>query len=221
MLKRYFKLRPAFYSGRFFKAKFMINQEEKNTNSNTPPKKSFAKKSAAYIAKIAILAAFGVVLLYIEFPILPAVPFLKLNISDCPALIASFMFGPISGVIVNALKVGLCLLLRGTSTGFVGDISNLISGSLYAIIAGVIYYIKKDKTGALLALILSSVVFCGAMLLCNAYMLFPFFGITDKNTATSLLWWTLLFNAIKCALTSFVTFYVYKHTRRLFNKIIP
>ena len=199
----------------------MKNQEEKIITANQKTNKSFARKSAAYLAKIAILAAFGVVLLFIEFPVFPAVSFLKLNVSDCPALIAAFMFGPVSGVIVNAIKVGLCLLLRGTSTGFVGDISNLISGSLYAVIAGVIYYIKKDKTGALLALVLSSVVFCGVMLLCNAYMLFPFFGITDKNTISSFLWWTLLFNVIKCTLTSVITFYVYKHTRKLFNKIIP
>ncbi len=198
----------------------MKNQEEKNTTAYKKTNKSFAQKSAAYLAKIAILTAFGVVLLYIEFPILPAVSFLKLNVSDCPTLIAAFMFGPISGVMVNAVKVGLCLLLRGTSTGFVGDISNLISGSLYAVIAGVIYHIKRDKTGALLALVLSSVVFCGVMLLCNAYMLFPFFGITDKNTITSLLWQTLLFNVIKCTLTSVITFYIYKSTRKLFDKII-
>lgn len=192
--------------------------QEKNVREN---KKSFSRKSASYLAKIAILSAFGVILLYIEFPILPAVPYLKLNVSDFPSLIAAFMFGPISGVMVNALKIAICLLIRGTSTAYVGDISNLISGSLYALTAGAIYLIKRDKAGALIALVASSLVFCAGMLVCNRYMLFPLYGITDAATRNTLMWWTLLFNVIKCTLTCVITFYVYKSARKLFGKILP
>ena len=157
-------------------------------------------------------------MLYIEFPILPMVGHLKLNISDVPSLLASFMFGPISGTIVNAIKIGLCLLLRGTSTGFVGDLSNLVSGTLYAITAGIIYLIKKDKLGAILALIFSSIVFCIAMWFCNQWFLLPMFGITENAAMMPMLWWTLLFNVIKTTLTCVITMLIYKKLHNLFNK---
>lgn len=177
-----------------------------------------AKKSVSYLAKVSILSALAVILLYIEFPILPAVSHLKLNVSDVPGLLGAFMFGPITGTIINAVKVGLCLLLRGTTTGFVGDLSNLVSGTLYVVVAGVIYLIKKNKLGAIIALIASSLVFCIAMWFCNQWFLLPMFGIKEQSAMMTMLWWTLLFNVIKTVLTSVITMFIYKGTHRLFNK---
>lgn len=177
-----------------------------------------AKKSVSYLAKISILSAMAVVLLLIEFPILPAAPHLKLNISDVPTLLASFMFGPITGAIVNAIKVGVGLLIRGTSTAFVGDLSNLVSGTLYAVVAGIIYLLKKNKLGAILALVISSVIFCVAMWFCNQWFLLPLFGMKDVEVQMPMLWWTLLFNFIKVVLTCVVTMFIYKGTHRLFNR---
>lgn len=181
-------------------------------------RKANTKRSISYLAKISILSAMAVVLLYIEFPLFPAVPHLKLNVSDVPALLATFIFGPISGTIVNAVKIGVCLLLRGTSTGFVGDLSNLISGTLYVVTAGLIYKFNKSKLGAVLSLAISSVVFCGVMWVCNQFMLLPFFGIKEDAVIMPMLWWTLLFNFIKCVLTSVITFFIYKRTHKLFNR---
>ena len=181
-------------------------------------RKANTKRSVSYLAKISILSAMAVVLLYIEFPLFPAVPHLKLNVSDVPALLATFIFGPISGTIVNAVKIGICLLLRGTSTGFVGDLSNLISGTLYVVTAGLIYKFNKSKLGAVLSLAISSVVFCGVMWVCNQFMLLPFFGIKEDAVIMPMLWWTLLFNFIKCALTSVITFFIYKRTHKLLNR---
>lgn len=181
-------------------------------------RKATAKRSVSYLAKISILSAMAVVLLYIEFPLFPAVPHLKLNVSDVPALLATFIFGPVSGTIVNAVKIGVCLLIRGTSTGFVGDLSNLISGTLYVVTAGLIYKFNKSKLGAVLSLAISSIVFCGVMWVCNQFMLLPFFGIKEDAVIMPMLWWTLLFNLIKCVLTSIITFFIYKRTHKLLNR---
>ena len=193
-------------------------QTEVQVQTADKKKNSVARRSVSYIAKISILSAMAVVLLYIEFPLFPAVEHLKLNVSDVPALLATFIFGPISGTIVNAVKIGICLLLRGTSTGFVGDLSNLISGTLYVVTAGLVYKFNKSKIGAILSLAISSVVFCGVMWICNQFMLLPFFGIKDNAVIIPMLWWTLLFNFIKCALTSVITFFIYKRTHRLLNR---
>ena len=167
-------------------------------------------KSITYLTKVSMFSALAVVLLYIEFPLLPAVPHLKLNVSDVPSLLASFMFGPITGTVVNAVKIGVCLLLRGTSTGFVGDLSNLVSGTLYTVIAGVIYLLRKNKVGAIIALSVSSAVFCVAMWFCNQWFLLPMFGIKEMSAMMPMLWWTLLFNVIKTVLTCLLTFFIYK-----------
>ena len=196
--------------------------EQKSENTATKKddhgkKRGVAYKSATYIAKIAMLAAAATGLLYIEFPIFPATSWLKLNVSDFPALLASFMFGPISGVIVNGVKVGLCLLLRGTSTAFVGDLSNLVSGTIYALAAGVIYKIKKDKVGAIISLVASGALFVLSMWAFNLFVLLPFFKIPE-STYPEVMAWTVLFNVIKVGVTGLITFIVYKSVHKLFNK---
>ncbi len=191
------------------------NSKSKSAKANG---KSIGKRSVSYLAKISILSAMAVVLLYIEFPLLPATPWLKLNVSDVPALLATFIFGPVSGTVVNAIKIGVCLLIRGTSSAFVGDLSNLISGTLYVVVAGIIYKLNKDKVGAIISLVVSSLVFCGIMWLTNQYMLLPFYGMTDSTIVIPALWWTLLFNFIKTTLTSVITFFIYKRTHRLLNR---
>jgi len=194
------------------------NEINKNEKTETKNKKSTVRKSASYLAKLAILSAFGAVLLFLEFTIFPAVPWLKLNFSDVPTLLASFMFGPVSGIIVNAVKIGITLIIRGTSSGFVGDLSNLISGSLYALCAGLIYKIRKNKSGAIISLGVGSAVFCLSMILCNAFILLPAYGITDRAAMVPILWWTLLFNVIKTAVTCVITFFLYKRLHNLFSK---
>lgn len=195
-----------------------INDNQTENTQNEQIKRSNAHRSAAYISKIAMLSALGCVLLLIEFPIFPATPWLKLNFSDLPTLLASFMFGPISGTIVNAVKIGVTLLARGTSSAFVGDLSNLISGTLYALTAGIIYKLKKDKSGAIIALISGSLLFCISMIACNAFLLLPAYGIKDQSAMIPLLLWTLLFNVIKTSVTSLLTFFLYKKLHMLFKK---
>ena len=52
----------------------------------------------------AVLSALSFVLMLLEFSV-PLVPsFLKLDLSDLPALIASFAYGPVSGVLVALIK---------------------------------------------------------------------------------------------------------------------
>ena len=52
----------------------------------------------------AMLGAVAAVLMYLEFPI-PIMPaFVKLDVSELPALIASFAYGPVSGILVCLIK---------------------------------------------------------------------------------------------------------------------
>ena len=61
--------------------------------------------------KISLLVAIAVVLMYFDFPIVPIFPWLKIDLSEVPALIGGFAYGPVIGGIIVVLKVILKLLL--------------------------------------------------------------------------------------------------------------
>ena len=60
--------------------------------------------STRTITTLALLIAIAAVLQYLEFPIPFCPPFLKMDVSDTPAVFASLVFGPVSGIIVELLK---------------------------------------------------------------------------------------------------------------------
>ena len=67
------------------------------------------------MVKISFLAAVAVVLMAIDFP-LPIFPaFLKIDLSDVPAIVGAFTLGPVAGVVVEFIKVFLYACLLYTS----------------------------------------------------------------------------------------------------------
>ena len=62
------------------------------------------KLNARYVAVTGMLSAIAFILMYIEFsvPIMPG--FIKADLSELPALIGAFAFGPGCGVLVCLVK---------------------------------------------------------------------------------------------------------------------
>ena len=77
-----------------------------------------SSKNLNKMIKISLLAAIAVVLMYFDFPIIPAFPWLKIDLSEVPALMGGFAYGPVAGGIIVILKVFLRFLIKGTETGF-------------------------------------------------------------------------------------------------------
>ena len=95
----------------------------------------------------AMLAAVATVLMYMEFPI-PIMPaFIKLDVSELPALIASFAYGPVAGIVVCLIKN--LIKLPSTSTAAVGELFNFVMGALFVGVAGMVYRFKKTRSGAI------------------------------------------------------------------------
>lgn len=63
----------------------------------------------------ASLAAISYLLMFISFVIIPVVPFMKLDFSDIPVLIAFFLLGPAGGIEVAFLRSLLYFLISGPS----------------------------------------------------------------------------------------------------------
>ena len=60
---------------------------------NTPTKNTNAW-STKQLVTMALMCAIGVLLSFIEFPLLPGVTWLKFDASNMPAMVSGFAFGP-------------------------------------------------------------------------------------------------------------------------------
>ena len=184
------------------------------------------------MVKISFLAAVAVVLMTIDFP-LPIFPaFLKIDLSDVPAIVGAFTLGPLSGVIVEFIKVFLYALIKGTSTAMVGEVANFLVGGSLVLVTGLIYQKGKTRKSAIIGLFAGSITMTIVAAIANYYFMLPayvkFMGMTMEQIVsmgtvvnssivdpfTLVLLGITPFNLFKCLLVSVVTMV-------LFNKVIP
>ena len=138
-----------------------------------------AKKNYFNATRIAVIALFSTLsgLLYIlNFPIAAAFPsFLELNFSDIPALIGTFALGPLSGAISVVMKVLIKLVVKSTSTMFVGDLADIVIGIAFVVPAGLLYKHKRTFKGALVAMSVGALCSTAMSILANWLVLVPFY----------------------------------------------
>jgi len=129
------------------------------------------------ITIIAICGALAAVLHILDFPLLFLAPeFYKLDFSELPVMLCGFFLGPSAAVTCEALKILLKLLMKGTSTVFVGDFANFCVGCSLVLPAAIVYHTKKTRTSALWGLILGSAVLTLFGSAFNAVYLLPKFS---------------------------------------------
>lgn len=121
----------------------------------------------------AVLSAIAFALMFIEIslPIIPA--FIKFDISDLPALFGAFALGPVYGVIIELLKNVLHILIKGTSSAYIGELSNFLLGSVFCLTAGLIYHFKKNKKTAIISCIAGSLLMAAVCLPINYFLVYP------------------------------------------------
>lgn len=109
--------------------------------------------STRKIALVGLFAAVSAVLMVLEIPVPFAPPFYKIDLSELPILIITFAFGPVAGVMTEFIKILLKLIMKSTSTAFVGELANFSVGCTLILPAGIIYLSRKTKRMALIACI--------------------------------------------------------------------
>ena len=97
---------------------------------------------------VGIFSALAAVLMYLEIPFFFAPSVYQLDFSEVPALIASFLLGPVAGVVTECMKILIKLIIKPTSTAFVGEFANLVVGITFVLPASLIYKKKRTRTGA-------------------------------------------------------------------------
>lgn len=85
-----------------------------------------------------VFSALAIVLYFFELPIIPGLPYLKIDFSDLPAALAAVLLGPAAGVAVELIKNAVHLLIKGfgDTMGF-GDLINFLVGSALVLGYGV------------------------------------------------------------------------------------
>ena len=134
--------------------------------------------STRKIAMIGVFSAIAMVLHIFDFavPVL-APPFYKLDFSEIPALIGAFAFGPVAGVMIEFIKIMLKLLIKGTSTAFVGDFANFVIGCSFILPASIIYLYKKSRKSALIGSVTGTLIMTVFGTAFNAIYLLPTFAV--------------------------------------------
>ena len=159
--------------------------------------------------KISLLGAMAFILMFFDFPLIPTFPWLKIDLSEVPVLLGAFAFGPISGIIIEGLKIVLYIIIKGTHTGFVGELANFIIGVSLVVPTALIYHRKKSKTSAIIGMIVGALVMELGGIIANIYLLIPAYGITI-DIKEYVLYGLLPFNGVKALIVSILTFILYK-----------
>jgi len=132
---------------------------------------------AKRISIIAVCSAIAAVLHMLDFPLLFLAPeFYKLDFSELPVMLCGFYLGPSAAVACEAVKIILKLLLKGTSTAFVGDFANFAVGCSLVLPAIIVYHIKKSRACALWGLVLGTIILTVFGSAFNAIYLLPKFS---------------------------------------------
>lgn len=203
-----------------------------SSNTNSVPAGG-AQTNVRTMVMIAMLGAISMVLMWFEIPLWFAPSFYKIDLSEVPVMIGAFALGPVAGAMIELVKVLLKLVMKGTTTAFVGDIANYIIGCALILPAGIIYRKKKSKRNAIIGMTAGTVFLTIVGCFLNAYVLLPAYGkafgmevekLVAMGTAVnpainSVTTFVILavapFNLIKGVAVSVITLILYKYVSPL------
>lgn len=165
--------------------------------------------STKKIASIGVLSAMAmVVALFIRFPIVPAVAWLQYEPKDVIIVIGGFLYGPMSSFIMSAICSILEIMLKGGT--YIDVIMNMISTCAFACPAAYLYKKYHTKNGAIIGLIIGTILSVVCMLIWN-YIMTPIYYQMPREAVVALLLPGILpFNLIKCGVNAIITILLYK-----------
>ena len=181
--------------------------------------------SVRYMSVTAMLSAVAFILMFLDFsvPFMPA--FIKMDLSELPALIGAFSMGPVCGILICLIKNVLHLFI--TTTGGVGELSNFLLGVAFVLPAGLIYRHKKSRRSALIGSLFGAVIMGVFSVVSNYFLVYPVYynfmpeeavlGAYQvivpsmKSILQCLVCFNMPFTIVKGLFSVVITFLVYKH----------
>lgn len=188
-----------------------------------------------FITITAILGALATVLQMFEFPIPVLIPnFVKFDFSDLPAILATFLVSPISGVAVCLIK-NVIHIATSNSAG-IGELANFLTSVCCVLPAGIIYKLKPTKKMAVVAMLIGSLVSGFTSIFINYFITYPFYmnamgfpleailGMYKELNGSvvtlwdCLIWFNAPFTFMKFMVCSIIVFFIYKPLSKAIKK---
>ena len=164
------------------------------------------------LVTMALLCAIGVLLSFIEFPLLPGVAWLKYDASAMPAMVCGFAFGPAAGLavgIVGAIIHGILL------ADFSGAVMNILVVTGFILPAALVYRKSRTFKSAVIGLVLSVIAATIMAILGNLVITPLYLGVPFDAVVAMIIPILTPFNVIKAVLNSVLTLIVYKSISNL------
>ena len=180
------------------------NQQGQFTNSN--------RWSTKQLVTMALMCAIAILLSFIEFPIIPAASFLKLDVALVPSAVVGFAYGPGPGVLVGIV----CAVAHAAITGnWVGALMNSIMAIAFILPATAIYARSRTFKSAMLGLVASIVTLVIVAVIANLVIDPIFYGYPFDAVVALVVPAIIPFNIIKGLVVAVLTAVVYKSISNL------
>lgn len=190
------------------------------------------------ISMIALQSSITIILYFflkINLPFFPG--WLDIQVSEIPAIITSFIYGPYAGALIILIR--FIFKLPGSITAGVGEFADLLLGLTLVLISGIIYKRNRTLKGAIkgmaLGILASTVLACllNYLVLIPAYIYIAGFSkevlvkslsyISFVNESNFMLCYIFIgvlpFNIFRYIIVFALTFILYKKTHLLIEKI--
>lgn len=172
---------------------------------------------------IGLLSALSYVLMLLESP--PFIGFLRLELSDIPAIIGAFQFGPLAGIVIELIK-NLIKAITASKTMGIGELANFIVSVAFVVPAAIIYRKIITKSKSVLAFVVATISMTLVGFIMNYFVTIPIYaqlyggienvlaaatmipGITNKFTLV--LYGITPFNIVKGIFLGFIGHHTYK-----------
>lgn len=169
--------------------------------------------STKRIAMYALFVALAMAVSFLEFPLMPAAPWLKYDPSGIVCLVAGFAYGPSAAAIVSVLG-----FLPHIFTNPWGSIMAIGVALALSVPAALIYRRHTSRKGALAGIVVGALCAIVAAIIGNLFITPLYAHMSMAAVAKMIVPILLPFNLIKFTLHGVITFLIYKPISNLLNR---
>ena len=164
------------------------------------------------LVTMALMCAIGVLLSFVEFPLLPGVTWLKYDASAMPAMVCGFAFGPAAG---RAVGVVGAVIHRILMADFSGAVMNILVVAGFILPAALVYRRSRTFKSGVVGLVLSAITATVMAILGNLVITPMWLGVPLDAVVAMILPILTPFNLIKAGINAVLTLIVYKSISNL------
>ncbi len=164
------------------------------------------------LVTMALMCAIGVLLSFVEFPLLPGVTWLKYDASAMPAMVCGFAFGPAAGLAVGTVGAVIHGILMAD---FSGAIMNILVVTGFILPAALVYRRSRTFKSGVVGLVLSAVAATVMAILGNLVITPMWLGVPLDAVVAMILPILTPFNLEKAGINAVLTLIVYKSISNL------